>query len=117
MVVLPVYITRINSRKDRSWAITIETNELTPEQLAGLAVMQNTYGVMAFKESELTYEETTALDSIEATLPAGKSPSQRLRNVLYKHFLNNPEGFSKFEDYYAFRMERLIKILIDKLEQ
>lgn len=115
MVVIGVYISKISSRKDGSWTVSIETNELPPEKVTELAQMHNSYGVMAFKQSTFTHSETTALDSVDADLPAGISPSQRMRNVLYKLYLQSPEGYKTFQPYYEAKMDKMTKKLISLL--
>lgn len=116
MVIIPVYVSKMLSRKDRTWSIVIETNELTPDKIAQIAQMQGQYGVMAFKESELQHNERTMLDSVDTSIKGGVSPSQRMRNLMYKLYIQDPEGFSKFQSYYEHKMERISKHLMSLLD-
>lgn len=105
---LACYVSGMQALKDRSWKITLTTNELPPAKLVEIAEMQNKFGVVAFKESEFQHSEITALDAVDTDLDGGKSPSQRLRNVFYKLFMQDNEGFSTFRSYYESKMEKLL---------
>jgi len=44
-----------------------------------------------------------------------KTPSQRMRNVLFLLFEQDHKGFSDFDSFYLDRMEKLIDLLKKKL--
>lgn len=118
MTVFAGYVENITSRKDKTWKITIGTNELTPEKAVGVLALQNAFGFIAFKEQEFRHDEETALDEIDLDLGGGgKSPSQRLRNVFFVLFKANNKGFKTFKDYYANAMEGVIDFYKGKIEQ
>ncbi len=118
LIVFPGYVEGMSSRKDKTWKITISTNELTPDKVAGILMLQNAFGYIAFKEQEFKHDEETALDEIEQDLGGGgKSPSQRLRNVFFILWKNNNKGYKLFRDYYANAMEGVIDFYKGKIEQ
>jgi hypothetical protein len=47
------------------------------------------------------------VDVIEAEF-AGKTPSLRMRNVLFIIWKQVPEGFKEFDSFYKFKMEKYI---------
>jgi hypothetical protein len=112
------YVESISSRKDKTWKITIGTNELTPDKAVGLLALQNAFGFIAFKEQDFQHDEETALDAIDMDLGGGgKSPSQRLRNTFYVLWKANNKGFKTFKDYYSNAMEGVIDFYKGKIGQ
>lgn len=118
ITLIPGYVAGMSSRKDRTWRITIETQELTPDAAGEIMQLMNKYGCMAFKEAEFQEDEETALDEIDMDLGGGgKSPSQRLRNVFFILFKQNNKGYKSFKDYYANCMENVIDFYKGKIDQ
>lgn len=105
----------IRSRKDKTMAITLGSQELSPEK-AGLLFNTNSHLVSCYlsvKES-ITEGEMDIIDSIEVEKP-GKTPSQRLRAVLYLNWKNAPEGYTDFNLYYLHQMDKFIEHFKSKL--
>lgn len=118
ITIIPGYVAGISSRKDRTWRITLETQELTPDLVASAMQLMNKYGFVAFKEAEFQHDEETSLDEIDMDLGGGgKSPSQRLRNVFYVLWKKENKGFKSFKDYYAHRMENVIDFYKEKIDK
>lgn len=117
MTVFAGYVENITSRKDKTWKITIGTNELTPEKAVGVLALQNAFGFIAFKEQEFKQDEETALDGIDLDLGGGgKTPSQRLRNTFYVLWKSDNKGFKSFRDYYSHMMESVIDFYKGKID-
>ena len=109
MTILPAILESFRSLKDRTLKVTFETNELTPEQLAGLNEGLGKAGYLAFKDNPFKEQEKELLDGLEAEYDdAKKSPSQRLRNVLFRLWEKNPEGYEDHRLHYQFKMEKII---------
>ena len=89
-------ISKIETMADRSIKIILNTREMPPKDMA-----------------ELFFAVNNEMTSIEIPEDAGdvKSPSTRLRNVLYKIYetTNQKEKFSTFTLYYNHTMERIIE--------
>ena len=105
----------IRSRKDKTVALTLGTQELTPEK-AGLIFNTNSQLVSCYlsvKET-VTAEEQEIIDSIEVETPS-KTPSQRLRNVMYLIWKHSPEGYKDFNMFYLHHMEKVLEHFKSKL--
>lgn len=74
-------------------------------------------GFLAFKSDPFLSEEMLVLDGLKADYDdTGKSPSTRLKAVLYRLWEKEPEGYEDFNLYYKFKMEKLIDHYKTKLD-
>ena len=109
MIILPAILESWRSLKDRTYKIMFETNELTPEQAAGLNEGLGKAGFVAFKDNPFKEREKELLESLESDYDDGKkSDSQRLRGVLYRLWEKQPEGYEDFNLYKKFKMSKII---------
>ena len=109
---LPVLITSIASKVDGSVKVTLETRELNAEKAAQLFALRSleVWAVLAPNEiSEVNLPKEKADPSLGT-----KTPSQRLRNVLYVYWQQNKNG--DFESYYRTQIERIIEQLKERLQ-
>ncbi len=117
MIVLPAILEGIRSLKDKTYKLTFETNELTPEQFSAIGASIQTFGYLAFKQDPFKQKEKDMLETIEAEYEdTGKTKSQRLRGVLYRNWEQQPEGYEVFDDYYNHHMEKIITHFKSKLD-
>lgn len=84
--------------------------DLTNEEKIVLLNSHNKTGYLAFSEDEIQESDIPKHDT-----DCGKTPSQRLRGVLFKLW-QQTDGVSDFEVYYRQRMEKLINMVKEKLE-
>ncbi len=105
----------LRSRKDKTVALTLGTQELSPEK-AGLLFNTNNHLVTCYLSVKETIsdEEQDIIDSIEVESPS-KTPSQRLRNVLYLLWKATPEGYKDFNLFYIHNMEKILDHYKSKL--
>lgn len=95
-------IEKVETRKDHSLKLIVGTPELPPEDMVQLFQSVNK-------------------ESIELTMPvheedAGKTPSQRLRAVLYVLWeQGGKEQYPEFDMYYRAKMEHFINAVKDKI--
>jgi len=116
-IIIPAIMSRYGSRADNSFSLSFVTNELNTEQIIGLNNLKSKYGFLMFKDSEIEKAESEIFDSLEADLSdPGKTPSKRLRSVLYLNWQQDNSGFADFKGYYGDRMEKLITKLKDRLD-
>ena len=96
--------------KDKSVSINLILNEQTSEQLMLIDQLQDKFGYFMFKANqELTPHEIKDLDSLDTEMfDSPKTKSQRLRNVLYKTWEQNNEGYKEYKEYYSAKMEVII---------
>jgi hypothetical protein len=116
MIVLPIIIEGIQTRKDKTIGVRIGTQELTPDQASELIRLNQQYCFCALKSNDFLTKEKEILENADASLEdKGKSQSQRLRAVLYVLWQQEPEGFKDFETFYHHRMETIINKIKNRL--
>ena len=116
MILIPAILASFRSLKDKTIKIEFETNELTPEQLAEIGLHSQAFGYLAFKKDEFKSEQIQLIDELKADYEdRTKTPSKRLREVLFVAWKQSPEGYERFEDYYRYRMEVFIDHIKSKL--
>jgi len=87
MITLSAQIQSLNSRVDRSWRLTLGTQELSPDLIGTLGSMQNQVCFVAINPDPFTTEQKSIIENTKAELSDnGKTHSQRLRGVLYKNW-------------------------------
>lgn len=102
--------------KDGVVKFAVVCNELPNEKLAELFALKNSFVYIAIKAENFLAAELEDLEQLKSEEVPGKTPSKRLRNVLYVLWKqeNEPEG--AYEPYYMKTMERLINHFKDKLD-
>lgn len=118
MIIFPAILGAMRSRKDKTFALTFETNELPPDISSQLMGAMNEFGYVAFKAEQFRTEDRELLENLKADSleDNAKTPSQRLRAVLFRNWEQNPEGYKTFEDYYRSKYEIIITHYKGKLE-
>jgi len=117
MIIISAILDTYRSLKDRTFKITFESNELNPQEILGLAEMNGSYGYLAFKKEPFNEKERQEIESMETNLEDSmKTPSQRLRAVLYRNYERDQQGFKSFATYYEHSMEKLIDHYKGKLQ-
>ena len=100
-------IEQIKSLADGTWQLKISTQELTPEQVAEVASLKQKQGWFLFKENEI---EASDIPNEEAPeFKTDKSPSQRLRAVLYIYWSENTGKTKSFDLFYKEWMNKKIE--------
>jgi len=118
MIVINAILESFRSLKDKTIKLSFETQEPTPEQLQEIAVNNQKYGYLVFSGNQLSDDQLQAIEKSRNDLyDSQKSPSKRLRNVLYIWFNQDSKGFNSFEDFYLYQMEQIINHLKQKLDQ
>ncbi len=116
-IIMPAILTRFNRRADKSCTVAFNTNELSPAQFAILDNVYQHSGFLMFKDSEVNKVDEEIFDSLDADLSdPTKTPSKRLRSVLYLNWQNENKGHAEYKDYYKSEMERIITHYKDKLD-
>lgn len=117
-IFLPVIVEGIGTRADRTLKITLGTQELTPKEAGELFSLHQQAAYVMIKAEMFNTAERDLLEKIQAdqTEYNGKTPSQRLRNVLYRVFETDPQSFNDFTRYYEYQMERLITHFKNKID-
>ena len=118
MLLIPATVSSIRSRKDLSLSVCFETGEVAPATAGSLYAMQNKAVYLAIKETAFNAAETEELGALEAEFvdKKKKTPSRRLRDVLYRLWEQNPEGYADHKAHYAAKMETIIGHFKSKLD-
>lgn len=90
--------------KDGGMRLRIETQELTDEEKLTVLRFNNTFGHFLFKENDF---QNSDIPQGNADMK-GKSPSQRLRAVMYLIFKESGWKAEDFADYYNEEYEKII---------
>lgn len=104
---LPVIIGGIRSLKDGSVSVTLETQELSAGKAGELFALRNKIAYVYVSERQISLPEQKMVDQLEPEMQ-GKSPSLRLRNVLFIAWQQNPEGYPDSDSHYRAKMELII---------
>lgn len=106
-------IESVSTRADNTIKIVLGTQELSPEQATMLFSLKGRQGWMMFSENELNQEDIPQEPAPE--FKTDKTPSQRLRAVLYKFWELNTNKVKQFDDFYKEWMEKKISEIKEHL--
>ena len=109
MIILDAQVEAIATRKDKTVKITLGTQEM--RDVGELFQLQNQLVSVGIATNELTDDQIEVLRNSKFDLeiiPTGKSPSQRLRGVLFRIWENDNGGFEQFENFYTNKLETII---------
>jgi hypothetical protein len=97
-----------------SLRLVLDTQEnLSDEAKARLFELHNKLGWFTFNVHQI--EAESLVDLPELKTDSNKTPSQRLRAVLYLNWKQDAAGFKDFDSYYVSYMEKIITHLKEKL--
>ena len=109
-------IEQIKSLADNTWQLKVSTQELTPEQVASVAQLKGKQGWFLFSEN--TFNESDIPKEQAPEFRDDKSPSQRLRNVLFVYWKENTKHEKTFEvwknEWYEKKIEEVKKYLPER---
>lgn len=71
---------------------------------------------LGLKKEPFQKEETDLLDSLKTDLDNLKTPSQRLRAILFRNFEQDSKGYKDFGTYYMAEMDRICEHYKTKLD-
>jgi hypothetical protein len=113
--IVPVIVDGITARKDGSVGLKLETQEVTPHVAAQLFELRGKVAFCYISPREIADNAKKLIDSMDPELK-GKTPGQRLRNVLYVAWTQSPEGYKDGESYYRAKMESIINGIKQELQ-
>jgi hypothetical protein len=115
MFQVPSYITKITTMRDRSLRLQVDTQELKPDESAKVFDLYDKFGFFLFKDSDIKPEDLDIPD-VKPEFKSDKSPSQRLRGVIYRYFEQLDNHNIPFDDFYKKEMEKIIEHYKSKLQ-
>jgi len=106
-------INSVRTLVDGGTKLDVVTNELNPEELASLFGLKGKFGWFCFKENPLNAEDIKDLP--DAKIDKGdKTPSQRLRSVLYVLWTQSDRSKTA-DEFYKYYMDKIIESIKEKL--
>jgi hypothetical protein len=117
-IVIPAQIEGISTRADRTLKITISTQEMPPSEAGRLFALNQKMSYIAIKEESFQQSEVDMVEGLAVNPDDTKqrTPSQRLRAILYVSWKESDEGHPSFDSFYAQKIERIITHYKDKLD-
>jgi len=117
MLIIPAQLESYRSLKDRTVKLSFETGEPTPDQMAAIQASLMKAGFIAFQDDAFTNEQKDALKDVKVDFDdKEKTPSKRLRAVLFVWWKQEDEGYEVFNDFYIYYMEKFINHVKNKLD-
>jgi hypothetical protein len=110
---IPATLEGVAALKDGGMSVRFHTQEINPDEKVLLMRYFQKFGWLLFSEKAQD-EDTLTLEDIRKDV-GGKTPSQRLRSVLYILYQQSGRADLTFEQFYAEKMERIIDQLKGKL--
>ena len=110
---IPAVITKITTMS--KWLrLTVDTQEVVKaDQLEKLFSINEKLGWFTFSSHQIEPDDIIELPAIK--IDSKKSPSDRMRAVLFRLWEKDKNGYEDFNLYYQFYMEKLIEKLKGKL--
>ena len=109
------YISKITTMGNHSLRLQVDLEkELNPDENAKVFDLYNKLGWFIFKEAEINPEDVDVPDYVKE-FRTDKSPSQRLRAVLYRVWEQSEQVYD-FPIWYESQMERIINKYKSTLE-
>lgn len=110
----PALITKVESQHDGGIRVVVDTQEITdPEQLAMLFHLKGDLGWFLFKKTEVVLEDIPDYDPQQ--FDEEKTPSKRLRNVLFIYWKEVLGQKGNFESFYRGWMDKKIEAVKGEL--
>jgi len=111
---IPSYIHKIETTTDKGLKLTVYTQEISPETKKDLFELLDKLGWLVFATAKVEPEDLVNLPEIKPEFRDGKTPSQRLRAILFVYWEQNGSK-GNFDDFYKDYIEKIIENIKGKL--
>lgn len=111
-ITVPAILTRISHSKDGGLNLGFATQELPAEEKLAFSELFQQFGHLAFAPNEITLSDMPTEQAEDKT----KTPSKRLRGVIYVLATQRGIKPENFETFYRETMEKLINHVKTKLD-
>ena len=113
---IPATIENVRTMSKGVLRIQVDTQEnLSPEEKSRCMDMHEKTGWFVFAERQIQPEDLIKLPELKPTDEI-KTPSQRLRAIIFVMWEQNNEGFKDSESHYRFWMNKISDWLKEKLK-
>ena len=116
MITIAGQIESISTRKDKTLKVTIGTQEMSPKTSAELFLLNQDFCYFGIKQEPFTKDEEDTIDQLKTDYESLKTPSQRLRGILFVNYQQDNKGYKDFTTYYTAEMERICEHYKSKLD-
>lgn len=113
-VTLPVLISGLATKVDGSIKISLETRDLGADHAAKLFSLRNQEAWILLQPNEIKEEDVKLPNEKADTSLGTKTPSQRMRAIIYRLWEQSRSG-TDFESFYRITMEKMNDQLKEKL--
>lgn len=111
MIIVPALLDTISTLKDGTIKLVFETQELTPEKVGTLFSYRKGLGFLAYKPETFQPEQVELIEKLKVDEFENKSHSKRMRDILFRLWEQNKQGYEDFNLYYQYRMNHLCDLL------
>ena len=119
-VIFEGVVNKVSTLVDGSLSINIHTQELPEETMVKVFKFRKTSGMVLISSDNISEGEIKEVESFTSEFEVGKNktPSQRLRAVLYRYWEQEgkAKGYTDFPIWYEVMMERIINNYKTKLD-
>jgi len=116
MILISGIIEGLSTRKDKTCKLVVGTNELTPSQMSDLFNLNQQFCYLGLKKEPFIKDESDLIESLKADFDSLRTPSQRLRAILFRNFEQDSKGYKEFGTYYMAEMDRICEHYKTKLD-
>jgi hypothetical protein len=111
-------VDKVSTMSDGTLRIYVGTQEMPLDKMAQLFSFDKQAGYFLISKQKISKNEVTAVESVskDVTPSKGKSPSQRLRNVLYRLWETDSPDNMEFQEFYEIKIETIITHFKTKLD-
>lgn len=118
MIIVPAILESISTLKDGTIKLTFETQELKPSDVGVLFSYRKSLGYLAYKPESFEPDQVKVIESLKADDYEGsKSPSKRMRDILFRLWQQNNAGYDDPNLYYQYRMNQICDMLKNEFER
>jgi len=114
-IILEATIEKISTRADNTVTIGLGSQEIDPTNGAALFSLRNKFVKVLISDSNITTLEAELVDNSQVVGVKKKTPSARLRAVLFRVW-EKAEGTVEFNDFYENELNKIIEHYKTKLE-
>lgn len=114
MLRVPGTISKITTMADGGLRLSVDTQEIVSQDKAELMAEYNKLGHFVFSSSEQIKLEDIPTTPLEDNQ---KTPSQRLRAVMFVYWRKSVEGYGSFDEFYARQIEKYIELIKKKIDE
>ena len=116
MFQVPSQITKITTLFDKTIRLTVDCQELSPEDATKLFSLYDKLGWFCFKDTPISEQDLIDIPETTPEFKGKKTPSQRIRATLYVLWEQKyRKDYPEFEIFYKVKAEQIIQFLKNKL--